>query len=44
MMNNDGKILRLRYYQGQLLTKEDFEAQQAYHIEKLSQFLPGPGR
>ncbi|MCB0258587.1 MAG: hypothetical protein KDH97_00120 [Calditrichaeota bacterium] len=39
MMNNDGKILRLRYYQGQLLTKEDFEAQQAYHIEKLSQFL-----
>lgn len=39
MMDNNGKIMRLRYYKGQLLTKEDFEAQQAYHIEKLSQFL-----
>ena len=37
-MNND-KMKRLRYYKGQLLTKQDFEDQQSYHLEKLRRHM-----
>src|SRR5688572_13820411 len=36
---SNGDIERLIYYKGQVLTADDFNAQQAYHRDKLSQFV-----
>jgi len=42
---SDDQIERIRYYNGQLLTKQDFEDEQNYHIKKLKhhakRFPPG---
>ena len=35
---SDGKLRRLRYYKGQMLTAQDFKDQQAYHNERLTSF------
>ena len=37
MENNS--IARIKYYKGQMLTKEDFEDQQTYHRESFKLFL-----